>query len=155
MVAFCYGLLVESGRTPKGCLPSEGHQIRRPPNQKAITEGHNRRPQQKATDTPLEADTHPPGNRHPPGSRHTSLRADTPLGADTPPRADNPPWSRHPPRIDTPQSRHPTQSRHPPLSRHPLVNRMTGRCKNIILPQTSFAGSKNLAYLQCRIWTPI
>ena len=25
----------------------------------------------------------------------------------------------------------------------PLVNRMTNRCKNITLPQTSFAGSKN------------
>ena len=40
-----------------------------------------------------------------------------------------------------PQSRHPPKSRHPFWSRHPPVNRMTNRCKNITLPQTSFAGS--------------
>ena len=30
-----------------------------------------------------------------------------------------------------------------PLDRDPPVNRMTDRCKNITLPQTSFAGGKN------------
>ena len=31
----------------------------------------------------------------------------------------------------------------------PPVNRMTDRCKNITLPQTSFAGGKNLAFAGC------
>ena len=31
-----------------------------------------------------------------------------------------------------------------PGNRHPPVNRMTNRCKNITLPQTSFAGGKNI-----------
>ena len=55
-----------------------------------------------------------------------------------------------PPRTDTPQSRHPQtryplpeQTPNPPGTRHPPVNRMTNRCKNITLPQTSFAGCKN------------
>ena len=89
---------------PEDCLQSEGHQTRRPPNQKAtfnqkapnqkaITEGHIPRP-----GTPPGADTHPLG-----ADTHT-------LGADTP-------WSRHPPTADPPRSRHP-QSK-PPRSRHP------------------------------------
>ena len=76
---------------------------------------------------PLGADT--PQNRHPP--------------EQTPPRS-RPPHTRHlpgsrsspdqaPPGADTPRTRHP-----------PPVNRMTNRCKNITLPQTSFAGGKNL-----------
>ena len=41
-------------------------------------------------------------------------------------------------------TRHPPRTRLPlPRSRHPPVNRMTDRCKNITLPQTSFAGGKN------------
>ena len=60
---------------------------------------------------------HPPKTRPNPQSRH--LTEQTPPGADTPLGADTPPWTRHPP-----------------------VNRMTKRCKNITLPQTSFAGGK-------------
>ena len=71
--AFCYGLLVERLKPqktiPEGCLQSENHQARRPPNQKATQlEGHNRRP-------------HPP-DQAPPWEQ-TPLEAD-PLGADTP-----------------------------------------------------------------------
>ena len=53
-------------------LPS----IRRPPNQKAITEMHNRRPQHEAITegNPPAAGT-PPGSRPPPINRMTSLRA--------------------------------------------------------------------------------
>ena len=47
-------------------LPS----IRRPPNQKAITGGHNRRPQQKAI---TEGHTSP-GTRHPPGGETPAAR---------------------------------------------------------------------------------
>ena len=57
-----------------------------------------------------------------------------------------PPWSRppgagtHPPEQAPPKDQTP-QSSHPPGSRHPPpMNRMTDRCKNITLPQTSFAG---------------
>ena len=38
---------------------------------------------------------------------------------------------------DTPGADPPRDQAHPP------VNRMTNRCKNITLPQTSFAGGKN------------
>ena len=68
VVAFCYGPPQKT--IPEGRFQSEGHQtrrppsIRRPPNQKAITEGHNKRPQQAITEghtpqeqTPLGADT--------------------------------------------------------------------------------------------------
>ena len=48
-----------------------------------------------------------------------------PLGAD-------------PPGVGTPSEQTPHGTRHPP------VNRMTNRCKNITLPQTSFAGGNNL-----------
>ena len=53
-----------------------------------------------------------------------------------------PPWIRPsqdqaPPGEDTPPGPDPPRTRHPP------VNRMTNRCKNITLPQTSFAGGKN------------
>ena len=73
VVAFCYGLLAPEDHTRRP--PS----IRRPPNQKAITEGHNRRPQQKAiteghtlaqAGTPLGPGTHP-GTRHPPPQDQT------------------------------------------------------------------------------------
>ena len=63
--AFCYGLLAPRRHTRR--LPS----IRRPPNQKAITEGHNRRPQQKAI---TEGHTHP-GTRHPPGGEPPCCKA--------------------------------------------------------------------------------
>ena len=45
----------------------------------------------------------------------------------------------------------------PPTTMHaPPVNRMTNRCKNITLPQTSFAGGKNTRMPHAdklRIWT--
>ena len=58
---------------------------------------------------------------------------------------DQAPWEQ------TPQTRHPTGTRHPPgpgtprpgPGTLPPVNRVTNRCKNITLPQTSFAGGKN------------
>ena len=40
-------------------------------------------------------------------------------------------------------TRHPPGSRPPPRSRHPPVNRITDACKNITVPQTSFAGGNN------------
>ena len=76
----------------------------------------------------------PPGtptrSRHPPQSRH--------------PPDQTPPWDHTPqchtsPRVNTPGTTH-TTNQTPPWSRHPPVNRMTDRCKNITLPQTSFAG---------------
>ena len=36
-----------------------------------------------------------------------------------------------------------------PMYSPPHVNRMTDRCKNIILPQTSFAGGKNMSIWFC------
>ena len=59
----------------------------------------------------------PPGTRHPPGTTH--------------PRDQTPPWDQAPPRPGTPGTRY-----HTP----PPVNRITDKCKNITLPQTSFAG---------------
>ena len=88
---------------------------------------------------PPGATTHAPQSNHacPPGSNHA------------------PPWSNPacPPGATThapPQSNHacPPQEQpctpHSPQSNHacPPVNRMTSRCKNITLPQTSFAGGK-------------
>ena len=52
-----------------------------------------------------------------------------------PPGPGNPPRARHPP----PEPGTPP----PPEQAPPAVNRMTNRCKNITLPQTSFAGGKN------------
>ena len=55
VVFWCGGLLLWPSAPPD--------HTRRPPNQKAITEGHNRRQShQKATQT------HTPGSRHPPGA---------------------------------------------------------------------------------------
>ena len=45
-----------------------------------------------------------------------------------------PPWEQTPLHQTPPWTRHPLGTRHLP------VNRMTDRCKNITLPQTSFAG---------------
>ena len=91
----------------------------------------------------------PPGTRHPPAA--VAIRSGSPPG--TPPdhthtpRSDPPgaapwdqapPWSRHPLGPDPPGSRHPR-----PRPGTPPVNRMTNRCKNITLRQTSFAGGNN------------
>ena len=64
--------------------------------------------------------------------------------------------TRHLPGADPPRSRPPSPSEQTPHCKAcwdttcnacwdatPLVNRMTDRCKNITLPQTSFAGGKN------------
>ena len=73
---------------------------------------------------------HPPGPDTP-GTRH-------PLGPDTPPGPDTTPQDQ------TPQTRPPGTrtpgTRHPPWDQAPPVNRMTDRCKNITLHQTSFTG---------------
>ena len=55
---------------------------------------------------------------------------------EPPPRPGTPPGTRHPP-TPTPGRRHT-----PPGTRHTPVNRITDTCKNITLPQTSFAGGK-------------
>ena len=52
---WCCGLLVERVGPPPEDHTRRLPSIRRPPNQKAIIEGHNRRPQQKATPTPHPA----------------------------------------------------------------------------------------------------
>ena len=49
-----------------------------------------------------------------------------------------PPEEAHPREEATPPRR-----KHPPGGSTPPVNRMTNRCKNITLPQTSFTGGKN------------
>ena len=79
----------------------------------------------------------------PPGSNHMHA----PPGATThaPPGATtHAPWSNH---------AHPPGSNHacPPgaTTHDPPVNRMTNRCKNITLPQTSFAGGKNQSCSTC------
>ena len=78
----------------------------------------------------------PPQSRHPPdqtppGSRHLrQSRADTPQSRPSGP--DTPQTPEQTPGPDTPGSRHP-----------PTVNRITDTCKNITVPQTSFAGGNN------------
>ena len=69
----------------------------------------------------------PPGTprrKHPLGGINPLEEAPHPR-EEVPPPGGSTPWRRHPPGGGTP------------------VNRMTNRCKNIILPQTSFAGGKN------------
>ena len=71
-----------------------------------------------------------------PGSR-------TPLGPGTPPPGPGTPPEQTPQDQASPQSRplRAGNQPHPPWSGHlPPVNRMTDRCKNITLLQTSFAG---------------
>ena len=56
------------------------------------------------------------------------------------------PKRRHPPRTRPPGAGTPLGAGTPPTREQasiPPVNRMTNRCKNITLPQTSFAGGKN------------
>ena len=69
----------------------------------------------------------------PGGSPPGTSREQTPPGADPPPPQSRPPTARH---AGIPPAMHAGM---PP----PPVNRMTDRCKNITLPQTSFAGGKN------------
>ena len=114
----------------------------------------------------MEKTTHAPPGRttHPPGSNH----ARPPKQPCTPPRSNHactppsnhacpPGATMHAPPREQPHmpplynhARPPLQPRTPPLlqpcmpppaTMHaPPVNRMTNRCKNITLPQTSFAG---------------
>ena len=71
-----------------------------------------------------------PGSRHPPGP--------------DPPRDQTPPWTRHPPR-----TRHPPKDQTPPLGPGPTsLCGQTHTCKHITLPQTSFAGGKNLKFIR-------
>ena len=49
-----------------------------------------------------------------------------------------------PPGADPPDKAPPSlPGSRPPQDQAPLVNRMTDRCKNITLPQASFAGGNN------------
>ena len=63
-------------------------------------------------------------------SRPGGLHQAPPREQASPRPKQAPPGSRHPPGAD------------PPRTRPPIVNRMTHRCKNITLLQTSFAGGK-------------
>ena len=72
----------------------------------------------------------PPGSRHPP--RPDPPRTRTPRSRQPPPQSRHPPGRRHTPPEQAP----------PPGAGTPPVNKMTDRCKNITLPQTSFAGCK-------------
>ena len=89
-------------------------------------------------------------------SRMPTARSSSRLGglhqAHTPPGADTP-GSRHPPGASTPLEQaqpprtRPPLDQTPPEQTSPPVNRMTNRCKNITLLQTSFAGGNNLIVL--------
>ena len=82
----------------------------------------------------------PPCN-HPPTTMHTPPQPCMPSLQPC-----MPPWQPHMP----PATTHPPKKPHTPQKNHtrPPVNRMTNRCKNITLPQTSFAGGNNrLAHL--------
>ena len=100
-------------------------------------------PQSNHACSPQSNHTHPPSNHaHPPQSNHACPpRATT----HAPPEQPHTPRSNHAP----PQSNHacPPQSNHvcpPKQPRMPSpMNRMTNWCKNITLPQTSFAGSND------------
>ena len=65
-----------------------------------------------------------------------------------PPVKKNTPRRKHPlGRKHTPQTKHPPGGS-TPWRKHPPVTRMTNRCKNITLPQTSIAGGKNPNFVQ-------
>ena len=97
VVAFCYGLLVWwpsvmafwcGGLLLWPSAPPEDHtrrlpSIRRPPNQKGITEDHNRRPHPPPQEQALPLQT-----RYPPPP---------PPGADTTPPGTDPCWDQAPP----------------------------------------------------------
>ena len=70
----------------------------------------------------------------PGGSPQGTIPEEAPPGGSTP-QGKHPPRRNHPPEEAPPPGR-----KHPPLP----VNRMTNRCKNITLRQTSFAGGINV-----------
>ena len=74
-------------------------------------------------------DAHPPGGRDPPGGRH-------PMEADTPWRQTLP-GGRPPGHVTCDAC----------WEANPPVKRMTDRCKNITLSQTSFSGRKNPTFI--------
>ena len=82
---------------------------------------------------------HPPPCTPPPCTPgHTC-----PPGMHTAPWATHAPLATHTcPAMHAPQG-HSQQTCPPAMHAPPPVNRMTNRCKNITLPQTSFAGGKN------------
>ena len=124
VMAFCCGLLL----CPSVMAFWFGSQTRRPPDQKATTEGHT--PQTR----------HPPPKSRPPGIRH-------PPGADTP-KSRHTPGSRHPPGADTPPRSRPQQEQTPPPPGADTPPEfLTHDYDNINLPQTSFAGGKYVGVL--------
>ena len=78
----------------------------------------------------------------------TALSSSRPGGVSTrhSPQRKRPLWEEATlPRGSTPLEEAPPQEEAPTLrQRHPPLNRITDRCKNITLLQTSFAGGKNL-----------
>ena len=80
-------------------------------------------------------------------SVHRGICLSTCWDTTRPPSRHPSPRSRHPPGADIPPGPDPPGSRHPPP-----VNRMTNRCKNITLPQTSFAGGNKWTIDANNVW---
>ena len=110
-----------------GCVPPEAVAIR------GVSTRHPLPPRREEA---------PPGRKHPPPG------GSTPSGGSTPPGESTPPRRKHPPGGSTHPKEAPTQEDAPP------VNKMTNRCKNITLPQTSFAGGNNRLLAKFRDWCP-
>ena len=93
------------------------------------------------TETPLDRD--PPGQRPllwtetPPMDRDPSPGQRTPWTETSPMDRDLPPGQRSPRQRPLPWTK-------TPLDRDPHMNRITDKCKNITLSQTSFAGGNNV-----------
>ena len=94
----------------------------------------------------------PPGNHTCPPKNHAQP---SPATMHALPQQCMPPCNHacHPSNHALPQQPYmapPATMHTPPKTTHtPPVNRMTNRCKNITLPQTSFAGGKNI-FTQCK-----
>ena len=88
------------------------------------------------------ATTYAPSNHaHPPATMHAPQQPHTP-----------PSNHAHPPQPHTPQQpcTHWQTCMPPQATTHaPPMNRMTDRCKNIALPQTSFAGGNKIEWKFC------
>ena len=89
--------------------------------------------------------SHPGGvsTRHPsPWEQEPPKEQEPPRSRDQPPR-DQPPWDQ-----TAPRTRHSPRTRHPPGPGTPQDQAppcgQTYACKHITLPQTSFAGGKNI-----------
>ena len=79
----------------------------------------------------------PQTRHHPPPSRHPPEQA--PRRSRHPPEQASP-WEQGPPGSRPPRSRHPPEQA-------PLPCGQTHTCKHITLPQTSFAGGRNVTTL--------